>query len=129
MRLRNMSFLFAILAGTFVINAQTFTASVLGTVTDASGAAVPSATVTATNSATNVKIETRSDGTGRYLLPQLQPGTYRLESSAAGFKKYVRGGIELNVGQQVQIEISMAVGDVSESVTVEGSVSTIETAS
>jgi hypothetical protein len=76
-----------------------------------------------------VRFETRSDSTGRYLVTQLQPGGYRLEATAAGFKKYVHSDIELNVGQQVQIEISMAVGDVSENVTVEGTVSVIETTS
>jgi hypothetical protein len=50
------------------IHAQTFTATVQGTVTDASGAGIPSATITATNVATNVHSEARSDGTGRYLL-------------------------------------------------------------
>ena len=53
----------------FAINAQTFTASVLGTITDPSGSAVPSATVTATNAATNVQAKTVTDQTGRYLLP------------------------------------------------------------
>ena len=121
--------LLAVLAGTTAVHSQTFTASVLGVVNDASGAAIPGATVTATNVATNVHTEARSDATGRYLLPQLQPGTYRLESTAAGFKKYLHSGIELNVGQQAQVDIAMTVGEVTEAVTVEGTVSAIETAS
>ena len=129
MRPINVLCAFAMLAGTLAINAQTFTATVAGSVIDASGAAIPNATVTATNVATNVHTETRSDGTGRYLLPQLQPGAYRLESAAAGFKKYVHRGIELNVGQQAQVDISMTVGEVTENVTVEGTVSAIETTS
>ena len=108
---------------------QTFTASVLGTVTDATGAAIPNANITATNLATNVRIETRSDTTGRYLVTQLQPGAWRLEATAAGFKKYVQSGIELNVGQQAQVNIAMAVGEVTENITVEGTVSAIETTS
>ena len=100
----------AVLAGTIALHAQTFTASVLGVVNDATGAAIPSATVIATNVATNGRTEARSDSTGRYLLPQLQPGTYRLEATAAGFKKYLHAGIELNVGQQAQVDIAMVVG-------------------
>ncbi|MEO8372627.1 MAG: carboxypeptidase-like regulatory domain-containing protein [Candidatus Solibacter sp.] len=119
----------AVFAGATAVYSQTFTASVLGVVSDASGAAIPNAAVTATNVATNVHTETRSDSTGRYLLPQLQPGAYRVDAMAAGFKKYLHSGIELNVGQQAQIDIAMAVGEVTENVTVEGTVSAIETAS
>jgi hypothetical protein len=113
----------------FAINAQTFTASVLGTITDPSGSAVPSATVTATNAATNVQAKTVTDQTGRYLLPTLQPGSYRIEAGAPGFKKYVHSNIELNVGQQIQIDIPMLVGEVTESVSVDSTVSAIETTS
>jgi hypothetical protein len=107
--------------------AQSFTASLLGTVTDASGAAVPNVAVTATNTATNTKTETRSDSTGHYLISTLPPGAYTLEASAAGFKKVVQSGIQLAVGQQVRIDLSLAVGEVSESVTVEATVAAIDT--
>lgn len=129
MRFKFLYCVIALAVAAFAINAQSFTASVLGTVTDASGAAIPNATVSAVNVATNVRTETRSDSTGRYIVTQLQPGTYRLEASASGFKTYVRSGVELNVGQQAQLEIAMTVGEVSENVTVEGTVSAIETTS
>ncbi len=106
---------------------QSFTASLLGNVTDASGAAIPNVTIVATNLATNARTETRSDGTGRYLLTPLQPGVYVLEASAAGFKQFVQRGIELAVAQQAKVDISMAVGEITEKVTVEATVSTIET--
>lgn len=109
------------------VHAQSFTASLTGNVLDASGAAIPNASVAAVNVATNVRTETRSDSTGRYLIAQVQPGAYRLEATAPGFKKFVLSGIELNVGQQAAVDISMAVGEVSDSVTVEGAVTTIET--
>ncbi len=111
------------------LTAQSFTASLIGDVTDASGAAIPHVTVTATNVATNVKFEARSDATGRFVVSQLQPGDYRLEASAVGFKKFVQTGIQLTVGQQASINIAMSVGEVTENVTVEASVSTIETSS
>jgi len=109
--------------------AQSFTASLLGTVTDSSGAAIPNAKVIATNVATNVKSEAISDSAGHFTLPQLQPGSYALEASVAGFKKFIQSGIELNVGQQARVDIPMSVGEITENVTVEGQVSTIETAS
>jgi len=109
--------------------AQTFGASLLGNVTDASGAAVPGATIVAINTATNVKTETRSDGTGRYVITPLQPGVYTLEATAPGFKKFVRTGIELAVAQQARVDIAMEVGEITERITVEAAVSNIETAS
>jgi hypothetical protein len=110
-------------------HAQTFGASLLGNVTDASGAAVPEATIVAINTATNVKTETRSDGTGRYVITPLQPGFYTLEATAPGFKKFVRTGIELAVAQQARVDIAMEVGEITERITVEAAVSNIETAS
>jgi hypothetical protein len=110
-------------------HAQTFGASLLGNVTDASGAAVPEATIVAINTATNVKTETRSDGTGRYVITPLQPGFYTLEATAPGFKKFVRTGIELAVAQQARVDIAMEVGEITERITVEAAVSSIETAS
>jgi hypothetical protein len=108
-------------------NAQSFTASLIGDVTDASGAAIPNITLTAVNVATNIKTEARSDATGRFVVPQLQPGSYRLEASAPGFKTFVRAGIELAVGQQARVDVQMAVGQITESLTVEGALSTIDT--
>ncbi|MBS1829144.1 MAG: TonB-dependent receptor [Acidobacteria bacterium] len=108
---------------------QSFTASVLGNVTDSSGAGVPNALIVATNVATNTKIEAHSDATGRYVVATLPPGTYTLEASASGFKKFSRAGIELAVQQQARVDIALAVGELSETVTVEGQVSTIETSS
>ncbi|MBI5084977.1 MAG: TonB-dependent receptor [Acidobacteria bacterium] len=106
---------------------QSFTASVVGNVTDSSGAAIPNVQIVAINSANNARAEGRSDGTGRYVVSQLQPGVYTLEASVAGFKKFVQSRVELSVGQQARIDIGMAVGEITENVTVEATVSTIET--
>ena len=118
-----------VLTSSQLMFAQTFTASVLGTVTDSSGAAIPNATVVAVNVATNIRIETHSDGTGRFTVSPLPAGAYSLEASSAGFKKFTQSGIELNVGQQARLDIQMTVGELSENVTVEGTVSSIETSS
>jgi Carboxypeptidase regulatory-like domain len=66
--------------------AQQTTATVLGTVSDPSGAAVPEVKVQASNLATNVNRETLSDGTGAYSLPNLPPGTYRITATKSGFQ-------------------------------------------
>src|SRR5512134_126501 len=75
-----------ILAAPALVMAQSFTASLLGNVTDASGAAIPNVKITTTNVANNTKTEAVSDATGRYAVQTLQPGAYRLEATAAGFK-------------------------------------------
>lgn len=109
--------------------AQSTTASLLGTVVDTSGSAIPGASLSAINRDTNARVEGRSTADGKYLLAPLTPGTYRIEASAQGFKKFVRDGVILQVQQQARVEIQLTVGELSESVTVVADASTIETAS
>ena len=117
----------ALLLAPVAARAQSFTASLLGDVTDSSGAAIPNATMVATNVANNQRTEARSDTTGRYVVPQLQPGVYTLEASAAGFKRFVQTSVNLAVGQQTRLDISLTVGEITENVTVEAATTTIET--
>jgi hypothetical protein len=98
--------------------AQSFTASIVGTVRDASGALVPEAAVVAINTGTNGRTEARSNQQGNYTLLSLPPGQYMLEVQAAGFKKFVRSGIVLQVQQQALIDLALEVGAVSESISV-----------
>lgn len=119
---------FALLASlTPHLAAQSFTASLFGTVTDSSGAAVPNAAVAAVNEANNTRAETKSDVAGKYQLPGLAPGVYRIEATASGFKKFVQPRVELAVQQQARVDLGLQVGELTESVTVESAVSTIET--
>ena len=74
--------------------AQTFTASVQGTVTDASGALVPGAPITLLNEATNIKQAKESDERGHYLFTMLPPGSYTLSVAVSGFQTFVRSGIQ-----------------------------------
>lgn len=124
--LRGISLLFLLAAS---VAGQSFNASIVGNVLDASGGAVANATISATNKATNARFEATSEADGKYLLANLPPGSYTVEASSAGFKKFVRSGIELAVQQQARLDISLAVGELTESVTVAGDVSTIETTS
>jgi hypothetical protein len=106
---------------------QSFTATILGSVKDATGAVVPNATISALNLATNLRSETLSDASGLYVIPQLAPGRYRIEASAAGFKKFVQDGVILQVQQQARVEISLAIGELAESVQVTADASVLET--
>jgi hypothetical protein len=108
--------------------AQSFTGSILGTVRDSTEAIVPSAAVAVINTANNARSETRTDAGGNYMAPQLPPGQYRLEVEATGFKKFVREGIVLQVQQQARVDVALAVGAVSEAVTVRGDATVLETA-
>jgi len=99
--------------GQAVANAQ-----VTGEVTDPTGAAVAGATVTMTETERGVSHQTKSDSNGRYTLPNLPVGPYRLEASLAGFKTYTQTGITLQVGDHPVINIGLQVGAVTENVEV-----------
>src|ERR1039458_2568807 len=111
------SFLMVSLAG-FCTYGQETRGKLVGRVTDSSGGILVHAQVRATNSATDVAAEVRSDAAGYYEIPFLIAGTYTLECEAAGFKKFVRPGIELRIGDTFQVSIEMAVGAMTEQIEV-----------
>ncbi len=92
------------------VSAQETTASLRGTVLDASGARVPAATVTAIQSETGFNRSAKSDANGDYSLVLLPIGHYRLEVSAQGFRKQVQEGITLSVNQMAQVSVRLEVG-------------------
>src|SRR5260370_14700015 len=98
--------------------AQTITGSITGTVTDSTGAVVPNVTITATNTSTNLKYDTKTNDAGVYNLQFLPIGQYSLSTDASGFKKTVLGPFGLETNQIARIDISMVVGQVSERVEV-----------
>jgi hypothetical protein len=116
---------FLFLTGLF---AQEYRATLTGVVTDPSGAAIPNATVKATNSATNRATETKSSSDGVYTVPFLEPGVYLVEASAAGFQTLRRDAITLAVGQKLNLPLQLPVGQSTTEVTVTGNLETIETA-
>ncbi|PYT10628.1 MAG: hypothetical protein DMG59_28390, partial [Acidobacteria bacterium] len=94
--------------------AQAVRATLVGRVTDQTGAVVPGTKVTLTNTGTN---ETRSatlGDNGEFVFTQLAPGTYTLTSEHQGFRKDVKSGIELQVGQEARIDVSLQVGALTE---------------
>src|SRR5579863_9771353 len=90
--------------------------TILGTVTDASGSAVPNADVTITNTATGVATSIMTNDSGLYSAPNLLPGTYQVSVKATGFSNSVVTGINLTVGQQQAINVSLKVGETSQQV-------------
>jgi hypothetical protein len=101
--------------------------TLLGNVRDDSGAAVPGATVTATETRTNITRSTVSNETGNYIFTNLPPGLYRVEGELSGFKKFSRDGVELRVNTSVRVDIGLSVGALSESVTVSAETPTLQT--
>ncbi|MCA1639113.1 MAG: TonB-dependent receptor [Acidobacteria bacterium] len=89
-----------------------------GIVTDAAGAAVPSATITVRNIETGSERQVTSDESGVYRAPLLPLGAYRLTVEAANFKRLVREGVTLTTGQTATVDLSLEAGDVSATVTI-----------
>jgi len=100
--------------------AQVSSADLKGTVFDPSKAAVPGATVTATNVATQVPRSTTTDDSGNYRIPLLQPGEYEVRVEATGFTTQLRKGLTLTVGQTAEINFDLQVGTVTTDVEVVG---------
>jgi hypothetical protein len=100
------------------LRAQSFYGSIVGTVTDSSGAVVPDATVTATDIGTNQSAKVQTDANGKFSLVNLVPSDYKIEVSKANFKRFVREHVPVQVGQTIRIDSALAVGNVSETVQV-----------
>ncbi len=93
-------------------------ATVTGTVTDATGAVVPNATVTITNTATGQARTVTTNSVGAYRFPELGIGTFTLIVNASGFAKFTRTGIVVTVGQTLEEDAKLNVGSQSQTVTV-----------
>jgi hypothetical protein len=125
--------LFACLVALFLcvslVQAQAVTGNISGTVTDASSAAIAAAQVVVTNTGTGVSLTTTSNEQGRYNAPDLIVGTYTVQASRSGFQTVVHANINLTVGSQLVINVTLPVGQVQQTVTVESAVSQVETQS
>lgn len=108
------------------VSAQS-TATVNGTVTDPTGAAVPNAKVVATNQGTGVESTTQTDAAGAYLIPSLPIGIYRLEISAANFQTKVVSNLKLDVATSVTQNVELKVGEASEKIEIVADAAIIQT--
>ncbi len=103
------------------------TGTIRGSVADAGGGRIPKAEVTARQVSTNYERKTHTDDAGLFLLVALPVGTYRVEARTTGFRTTVKDGIVLDVNNIVQVDFSLQVGPVSETVVVEAGAVGVET--
>jgi len=122
-----------VLAGLFVscllpatARAQS-TGSITGTVTDASGAVIPGATVEVTEQQTGVSRTVTADGSGSYAVPSLQPGTYSVKASETGMQVVTVQGVVLSVSSTVPVNVQLGLQSQSEVVEVNAAAAGIET--
>lgn len=104
-----------------VLSAQVDTGSLTGTVTDGTGARVPNARITVTNSETGIVTSTVTTSSGTYVFEALNPGMYLLKAEAAGFATYSVKAVRINVQQTPTIDIALAPGSTTEQVIVTAS--------
>src|SRR4051794_10886576 len=107
----------ATLLGSRALQGQS-TAQITGTITDPSGAVVTTATVVVTRESTGIQSTAKTNGEGSYSVPLLQPGVYRVDVQAPGFKTVQQSGITLVVAQTAQINFNLELGSSTQSVSV-----------
>ncbi len=102
--------------------------TIVGEVADASGAVVAEATVTATNIATGVSVNSTTNREGRYVLHYLIPGMYRIRAEAKGFKTAIREQTELRISERLQLDFKLEVGQTNETIEVRADTPLLQTA-
>ncbi|MCB1021907.1 MAG: TonB-dependent receptor [Acidobacteria bacterium] len=100
------------------VSAQVNTGSISGSVLDPGGASVPGATVIAVEAASGQTFETRSSDAGLYVFPVLPTGVYEITVEQSGFKKLTQSGLEVRVAQRLSLDLTLSIGEVTESVEV-----------
>jgi hypothetical protein len=119
-----------VLSITAAVEAQTFRGTILGTVTDASGAAVAGASVTVKNQDTGILRSTQTTADGEYRVPELAIGTYTVTVEMPGFQTAITRDVKVDVASEVRADVTLKPGQVSQKIEVSGeSLSQIETTS
>ena len=111
----------------FGVQAIAQEATMLGTVTDPSGASVPNAAIVITNTDTGVTRNLPTNSDGQYVAPDLVIGHYNVRATAAGFKAAEQKNLVLAVGDRTRIDFKLVVGSVQENVTVEANAIAVQT--
>jgi hypothetical protein len=118
-----------VLAVSVSLFSQTTTGRILGTVSDQSGANVAGAAVVVTDVQRGATRAVATDDSGNYVVPQLQPGVYKVRAEAKGFKTVERVNIVVEVAQDVRVDVTLPTGQVSETVVVTEEVPLVNTTS
>jgi hypothetical protein len=108
---------------------QSFYGSLVAVVEDPQGGVMPGATIVLLNTATNERREGVSAEDGTYRFVNLVPGTYRLEVELAGFQRYVRDQIPVNVQSTPRIGVTLQLGSLQETISVSGEAPQLQTES
>ena len=103
------------------------TAQISGTAKDQSGAVLPGVEITATHTGTGIARSAITNETGSYVLPNLPIGPYKVEASLPGFRTFVQTGIVLEVNASPLVNVTLEVGQVSETVEVQANATLVET--
>ncbi len=126
---RLLGTILSVLLACLPLFAQSYTGRILGTITDQSGAAVSGATVTITDVARGTARTLTTDDAGAYVAPNLVPGTYKVRAEAKGFKAVERANITLEVAKDALIDLSLAPGDVTQTIEVTDEIPLLDTTS
>jgi hypothetical protein len=108
------------------VHAQT-AATIVGDVTDSSGAIAPNVSVTVIHEGTRTERKVQTNEAGQYRVTPLNPGTYTIQVESAGFKKQVRSGVVLEVGAVLEVDFALQVGELTETIEVTGVTPTLRT--
>lgn len=115
-----------ICAAVLPVLAQEFRATLQGTVSDPSNAGVPNATITLRNVDTGIEREATTDTAGYYLFQFVVPGNYSLTAKASGFKTAVRDGVQLSISDSARVDVALALGAASETISVSADVTAVQ---
>jgi Carboxypeptidase regulatory-like domain len=126
-RLATVCFMACFFLALFATSAFAQEATIVGTVTDPTGAAVPNAAIVITNNDTGVTRNLPTNGDGQYVAPDLSIGHYTVHASASGFKAAETKGITLDVGDRTRVDFKLEVGSAQEQVTVEANAVAVQT--
>jgi hypothetical protein len=110
-----------------ILDAQSTFGTILGSITDSTGAVVPRARVIVTSLEENIPREAVTDEQGNYQAVNLKAGAYTVTAEAPGFKRFQQAGLQLDARQTLRVNLTLEVGAVSEQVTVEAQASVINT--
>ena len=102
-------------------------ATIVGTVSDTSGAVIPGAKVTVANPEKGFIRETKSNSAGDYTVAKVPIGNYQITAEASGFQKLLRTGISLNGGQTLRVDLQMTLGQVTQQISIVGNVEKVDT--
>src|SRR5690349_7018896 len=111
--MRARIFLMFVLLAAIGLSAQTFRGTILGTITDPSGAVVAGAKVTVKNTGTGLERATETSADGSYSLPELPIGTYNVTVSQSGFQTFVATGVTVDVATERRVDASLKTGEVA----------------